>query len=332
MELGPDPADRPVGLGSQEDGEQPGPERHRAVGEPQPDADGDDGDRDRGEELESGGGEEGDPQRAHRGAAVLLADLGDDLDLALGPAVADEGGQPPHDVEEVAGQGGEGRPPPFRVGLGGAADEGGEERQERQGEDDDQGAQPVDPQQGGDGERRHRDPGDECRQEAGGVRLDRGGALGGEGHPTVGVGATLGRDGEPAGEQVLAQGGRHLHPGPGGRPLGDPRQRGARGEESGQPRRRATEGRPVDDRDDQGGEREGRRDRRERPGARRPRPGRRPAGEQPAPSSAAVGRRVSSGSRHLGVSGRTRRPGCAGSRSACGRCSRSTRCRGARSG
>ena len=104
VELGADAADRPVRLGRQQDREQPGLERHRPVGEPQPDGDGDDGDRDRGEQLERGRARKATRRVLIVARAVLLGDLGDDLDLAPGPPVADERREPAHDVEEVPGQ------------------------------------------------------------------------------------------------------------------------------------------------------------------------------------------------------------------------------------
>ncbi len=260
MELGADPADRPVGLGRHQDGEQAGLQGHRPVGEPHADGDRDDRDRDRGEQLERGRRHEGDPQGAHGGGAVALAHLTDHLHLALGAAVADEGGQAAHDVEEVARQRRERGPLLLGLGLGGAPDQGGEERQEGEGEQHDQAADPVDPEERGERQHRHDGAGDERGEEAGGIRLDRGGALGREGDRPVGGGATLRRSGQPPLDEPAAQGHGDLDPDPGRDPLGGPGQHGPHREQAREPEGRGAQRGAVDDRHDERGDRDGQAD------------------------------------------------------------------------
>ena len=296
------------------------------------DGDRDDRDRDRGEQLERRRRHEGDAQGAHRGDAVLLAHLADHLDLALGPAVADQGGQAAHDVEEVAGQRGERRPALLGLGLGRAPDQGREEREQGQGQQHDEAADPVDPEQRGEREHRHDGAGDERGEEARGIRLDRGRALGREGDRAVGSGAPLRGGGEPALDEPSAQGHGDLDPDPGRDPLGGPGQHGPHGEQARQPQRRGAQ----------------------RACPRRPPPRAaasamaRPMVATPwrTPTTArtATGRRAagavlsSRGSKGLigvavrSVRGRGPRPGCSASRAACGRPSRCTPCRAARSG
>ena len=81
--------------------------------------------------------------------------------------------------------------------LRGPTDEGREERQQREGQHDDEGADPVDPRQRHHGEHRHHDTGDERGEEARGIRLDGRRTLGGERDRPVGVGSALGRCGQP---------------------------------------------------------------------------------------------------------------------------------------
>ena len=95
----------------------------------------------------------------------------------------------------MAGQAGQRLPPPVGLLLGGLADERGEEGEQGQGEDDDERAHPVDDEEGRDGEGRDDGTGDERGEEARGIRLDGGGALGGEGDGPVGAGVAR----QPAG-------------------------------------------------------------------------------------------------------------------------------------
>ena len=64
-----------------------------------------------------------------------------------GPSVGDERRKAAHDVEEVAGEPWERGPATVGRLRGRLADEGGEERQQRQGQHDDHGARPVDDEQ-----------------------------------------------------------------------------------------------------------------------------------------------------------------------------------------
>jgi hypothetical protein len=198
VELGTDAPDRPIGLGREQDRDKPGHQRDGAVGQAQPDRDGHDGDRDRGEQLEGSRGQEGQFQRPHRRATVALADLTDDVDLALGPAVGDQRRQAPHHVDEMAGERRQSRPAAVRVGLGGLADERREEGQQRQREHHDEGAQPVDPDQRCERQHGHHGGVDERWEEARGIRLDGGGALRSEGDGRVGSRPVVGGQAEPA--------------------------------------------------------------------------------------------------------------------------------------
>ena len=63
----------------------------------------DDGRADRGEQFQREGGEEGDLQNLQGGAAELITDGGDILDLGFGLTEELERGQPLQAVEEVRG-------------------------------------------------------------------------------------------------------------------------------------------------------------------------------------------------------------------------------------
>ena len=304
------------------------------MGEADADAHRDDGHRDRGEQFQRRRGHEGEFESAHGRHPVPLAHLVDDLDLAAGPAITDERGQAPHDVEKVPAEGGERGPAFVRVVLGRLADQGREERQQGQGEHDDEGAQPVNPDQGDDGEHRHDHGGDERGEEARGIRLDGGGALRGERDRAIGGGAALGRERQPPGEQGPPQRGRHLDPGPGGDPFGDPGKTGPRGEQAGAPHHRHGHRVAADDGDDERGDRKGEPDRRQplddphdrQDGDRRS--GRRRRPEQSWIEGSHKGAIIP----YAAVSRPGPARGCGGSRSACGRPSTTTPCRRARSG
>ena len=281
VELRADPSDRPVGLGRQEDRGEADEELHRPGRQPQTDDDRDDRDRDRRQQLQGGGGHEGQPQGAHRRAAVPLAHGADDLNLALRPPVAHEGRKSPHDVEEVPGEVAQRAPPAVGVLLRRRPDEGGEEGEERHGEDDDDRARPVHDDEAGDREHRHDRGRDERGEVLRDVGLDGARPLGGERQGAVPTGALLDGPRRPRLEQVLSQPGRHEGAGAGGDRLRCGAEQGTKGEQPADPQRRPEQGVAAHDGDDEGGQREGRPDRRDalchtdaREGSHRPAGGR----------------------------------------------------------
>ena len=146
------------------------------------------------------------------------------------------------------------------LGLGGSADQGREEGEQGEGEQHDEAAEPVDPEQRRQGEHRHDGTGDERGEEAGGIRLDRCRALGGEGDRAVGRRAALGGRGEPAVEQAAAQGHGDLDPDPGRDPLGGPGEDGPHREQAGEPQARGEQRGALDDGHHEGGDRGGQAD------------------------------------------------------------------------
>jgi hypothetical protein len=254
---------------------------HRAVGEPNAHAHGDDGNGQGCQELECGRGEEGDAQRLHGGATVSLADLADRSRLPLRPAITDQGGQTPHDVEEVTRQGCRGLPPAGGRVLSGLPDQRGEQGEQRHGHHDDQRTDPVDEQQGPDGEDRQHHAGHEGGQIAGDIRFDGRGPGGREGEGLRLRGAGVGRAGQPAGEEPLPQ--RRRDPGAGS--CRDPLGRGAHQGSAGQDRDDGEEGgadrHTADHGDDEGGDGEGLGDRQA--------PGDDPESRQGAHSAAGLG-------------------------------------------
>ena len=228
------------------------------VGEPQADGDGDDGDRDRGEQLQGRRRHEGDAQRAHRRDAVPLADLADHLDLPLGPAVADEGGQAAHDVEEVAGQRGERRPLLLGLGLG-RARRSGPRRTGRRGRVSST-MRPL--SQSTQNSVASASTGTKAPATSAGRKRAAYGST--EAAPcaarvTRAVGAGAARRGRPASARRAARAGPtvDLDPDPGRDPLRGPGQHGPHGEQAGQPQRRRAQRGALDDRHDEGGERDG---------------------------------------------------------------------------
>ena len=218
-----------------------------------------------------------------------------------------------------------------RLGLGRAPDQGREEGEERQGQQHDEAADPVDPEQGGEREHRHDGAGDERREEARGIRLHRGRALGGEGDRAVRGGPPFRGGGEPTLDEPPAQGGGDLDPGPGRDPLGGPGQQRPHDEQAGEPEARGPQRGALDDRHHEGGERDGQadggdplEDADDRQDDDRPACSRR----RPEQSRVEGPHGVCAGS----VRAPGPRPGCSASRAACGRPSRCTRCRAARSG
>ena len=106
--LGPDPTQRQVGLGREDQYEQAGAQVEAAVDQSQTDSDRDQRDRQRGQELQDERGQECQPQSSHGGASVGVGDVTDRRDLRGVAVERLEGWQSGDDVEEVVGQPGEG--------------------------------------------------------------------------------------------------------------------------------------------------------------------------------------------------------------------------------
>ena len=108
-------------------------------------------------QLQHGARQEADAQRRHRRRPIALADRGQRRELVVGPAECAQGGQAPHDVEEVRREPPQRLPPLPRSLLGVAADEPHEDGDQRQRDQHDQSRLPVDHGDGGDDdERDHR--------------------------------------------------------------------------------------------------------------------------------------------------------------------------------
>ena len=180
VELRAHAAQRPVGLGGeQQDGEgdleadaprrEPQAHRHRH----QRDGQG-------GDQLQHRRGGEGDLEGVDGRAAVAVRDGPDRGDLRLGAAVGDEGRQPAHHVEEVPRERLERAPLRAGAVAGREPDQHREDRDQRQRQRDHQARERVEP-----GDRGERDEGeDDGRHERGEVArdvgLDAGDAAGGQ--------------------------------------------------------------------------------------------------------------------------------------------------------
>ena len=154
-------SERQVQLGREHEHGQAGLEAEPALGEADADRHGHERDPERGRELEHGPGEKRDPERAHRRAAVLVADLLDPLGLRAAAVERAQRRQPADDVQEVRREQPERLAPlrraPFRV----AADQPHEHGHEREREQHDPGREQVD--RGDEGE--HGDRDDDCQHE-----------------------------------------------------------------------------------------------------------------------------------------------------------------------
>ena len=322
MELGAHAADRPVRLGGKEDRDQPGQQVEVPRREPQSDGDGDQGHGERGQQLERRGGQERQPQGGHRLLAVALADRPHGRDLAHTSSVGDQRRKAAHDVDEVAGQPLERGPATVGGLLGGPPDEGGEEREQGQGQHDDHAARPVDDEQGPHRQDRHDGRVDQGGEVPRHVGLDRGAPLGGQGRPDGRIRPRLRRAFQPGSEQPCPQRSRHRDAGPRRGALDRVGQCGPSAERQRQQGDRTDEVVPVDHRGDQrtDGERTAyRRHALEHTGDAET--DHRPAGLRNRPQQPRVHRPRSG---HL-------RPGCGARRSACGTPSRSSPGRAARS-
>ena len=254
VELRSDAAQRPVGLRRQEQHGERDPEVDRPGGQPQSDGDRHQRDRQRGDELEHGGGGEGDLEGVDGRPAVAVGDRADGRHLGLGPPVRDQRRQAPHHVEEVARQRLHRAPLGPGPVAGGEADEDCEDRHERQGQRHDEPRQGVEPGDRDEGEDGQDGSGHQRREVAGDVGLDPGHAAGGEhreagGRDVGGAASSL--------EEPQAQRARHLAGRPRCRQLADVRRRGAEQHEPGEPPPGVRPVVPADRRHDQGAEREG---------------------------------------------------------------------------
>ncbi len=136
VEAGPDPAQRQIALGRQEQHDERSLEFQAASGEPQADLDGDQRHRERGDQLQRERGEERNPQCAHRGRPILLGHLANRVALRLGAAEQPQRRQALDDVEEVAAEALQNGPLARSATLGHPSDQHHEHRDERHGERD----------------------------------------------------------------------------------------------------------------------------------------------------------------------------------------------------
>ena len=139
-------------------------ERNRAVDETDADGDRDERDAERRRQLEHGTRQERDPQRRHRRAAVLLADLLEPLRLRLAAVERAERRQAADDVEEVRGEDRERLPPLVRALRRVPADEPHEDRHERQRQQQQPGGDRVEHRHEREHRHRHDDGEDDLRQ------------------------------------------------------------------------------------------------------------------------------------------------------------------------
>ena len=143
VELGADVAQRQVGLRGEQQDEQRGLVPDVPGQQPQPHLHGHQRGRQRGGQLQHERRQERDPQGGHGSGPVLAGHVLDDLGLGPGAAERLERGQALDHVEEMAAE--PGKQQPLAPGARGAvaADEDGEERDERQCHGYDQPGQPV---------------------------------------------------------------------------------------------------------------------------------------------------------------------------------------------
>jgi hypothetical protein len=220
VELRPHLSQRPVHLGCQHEHGQPGLQREPAADESQPDRDGDERHGQRREQLEHHPGQERDPQRPHRRPPVGIAER---PHPRRRPSLAPEGTQRRQAREEVEDLGAEPRhraQPPLRPALGHPPDEDHEDRDQREGADDDRGRDPVHPEDDEDRRGRHGGRQHQLRQVADEVRLQRVQPAGGQRHD---LGAASG--GQPAraeGDGVRDDPRAQLADRAGGGPVGEP--------------------------------------------------------------------------------------------------------------
>ena len=197
--------DREVGLRGEDQDEQGGGQIQVAVEHPEADRHRDHRHRQGRQQLQHQGGEKGDPQRPHGLAAVGRLAAPQPLGLGLGAAEDLQGGQAGDQVGEVPGEPGLHRPAALGEGLGRPADQGHEDRDQRQRERDDQrrgevGAQDRHPHHQRNGDRQR-----QLRQVLGEVAVQRVQTLGDQGDQPSRARRRIDGTGESRGHQVLPQ-------------------------------------------------------------------------------------------------------------------------------
>ena len=180
VELGAEGAQRQVGLRCADEHEQAGAEVQVAVGEAQADLGGDHRDGHGRDELEREAGQERQPQGGHRGAAVLPRDLLDPAALGLRPAEDPQRRKSADHVVEVVGEGRQSPPALRGLAAGGHADQGAEQRDERQRARDDDPGDRIGHADRHQHRQRDRDGADERGQVAGEIAIEPVQAGGGE--------------------------------------------------------------------------------------------------------------------------------------------------------
>ena len=137
VEAGPHRAQRQVDLGREHEHQQAGRQVEPAFDQPQADRDGHERDRQCRRQLERERGQEGHPQGAHGGPAVLRGERAEPSGLVAGAPERDEHLHARDEVEEVVAQHGERAPLAAGRPFGVQADEDPEDRDERHGQADD---------------------------------------------------------------------------------------------------------------------------------------------------------------------------------------------------
>ena len=171
VELRGEASQRQVELGSQHEDRERRLEPDAALHEPHADGHRDERDAERRCELQDRARQERQPQRAHRGPAVLVAHPCDPLRLGLGAVERAERRQSTHHVEEVRGEEVQRPPAGVRAAGGRAPDQPHEDRDEGECEKHDPRREGVDPRDDADHGDRHDDRQHDLRQRPGQDRL-----------------------------------------------------------------------------------------------------------------------------------------------------------------
>ena len=133
---------------------------------------------------------------------MSIANRRDVLHLVIGPTVGNQGGQAPHNIEEVPSQRVQGAPATSGLRLGVQADQGRKERQQRQGAHQNRSAPDIHPGEHQHGQHRDGDCRDQRRKVRGDVGLDALGARAGQRHRLGGVRSPIRRTGHPTLKQT----------------------------------------------------------------------------------------------------------------------------------
>ena len=239
--VGPERPQRQVGLRREDEHEQRIAKGHVAAEEAQPDGHGDQRHRHRGQELQNQGGQERQTQSGECRGAIAVGHVGDRPGLRLGPPEDLERGQARHHVEEMAGQFLEGAHAGHRAVPGRGADESHEDRDQRQADGDQHGADPIRPGHDGDDGDGHDDGEEQLGQVAGEVAVERVDARRHERAEPPRLGSL--ESGRAERSDVLGEGAPQLRFGRGGRPVrrafGAPGEHGSTGDHGEQRQQRA---------------------------------------------------------------------------------------------